>query len=190
MKLSVKIFDIQFSQEWENGSQFGVFSPYCTLTNLLMLVSLIVKDKTMMVQTLERDPFVFQAVKLTSSRTQLPYEYYSLPFCKPKKVFYKGENLGECTAAYVISLKLFKFLSYISINIFVIFYLFIFLCVCVVSLLFIGEVLRGDRIVNTLYNVEMSKDKKCELVCEKRKLNIDESKLMAERIQEEYYVHL
>uniref|UniRef100_A0A3P8NY85 Transmembrane 9 superfamily member n=1 Tax=Astatotilapia calliptera TaxID=8154 RepID=A0A3P8NY85_ASTCA len=87
-----------------------------------------------------------KAVKLTSSRTQLPYEYYSLPFCKPKKVFYKGENLGE--------------------------------------------VLRGDRIVNTLYNVEMSKDKKCELVCEKRKLNIDESKLMAERIQEEYYVHL
>lgn len=187
MKLSVKIFDIQFSQEWENGSQFGVFSPYSTLTNLLMLVSLIVKDKTMMVQTLERDPFVFQAVKLTSSRTQLPYEYYSLPFCKPKKVFYKGENLGECTAAYVISLKLFKFLSYISINIFVMIF---FLCVCVVSLLFIGEVLRGDRIVNTLYNVEMSKDKKCELVCEKRKLNIDESKLMAERIQEEYYVHL
>uniref|UniRef100_A0A3Q4N3Q0 Transmembrane 9 superfamily member n=1 Tax=Neolamprologus brichardi TaxID=32507 RepID=A0A3Q4N3Q0_NEOBR len=87
-----------------------------------------------------------KAVKLTSSRTQLPYEYYSLPFCKPKKVFYKGENLGE--------------------------------------------VLRGDRIVNTLYNVAMSKDKKCELVCEKRKLNIDESKLMAERIQEEYYVHL
>lgn len=92
------------------------------------------KDKTMMVQTLERDPFVFQAVKLTSSRTQLPYEYYSLPFCKPKKVFYKGENLGECTAAYVISLKLFKFLSYISINIFVIFlfcFFGVFLRVCV-----------------------------------------------------------
>lgn len=43
----------------------------------------------------ERDTLVFQAVKLTSSRTQLPYEYYSLPFCKPKAVFYKGENLGE-----------------------------------------------------------------------------------------------
>lgn len=38
---------------------------------------------------------VLQAVKLTSSRTQLPYEYYSLPFCKPDSVFYKGENLGE-----------------------------------------------------------------------------------------------
>lgn len=152
-----------------------------------MLVSLILKDKTMIVQTLERDPFVFQAVKLTSSRTQLPYEYYSLPFCKPKEVVYKGENLGERTAAYVISLKLLKLLSYISINIFVIFFLFVFF---VVSLLFIGEVLRGDRIVNTLYNVEMNKDKKCELVCEKTKLSIDESKLMAERIQEEYYVHL
>lgn len=131
MKLSVKIFDIQFSQEWENGSQFGVFSPYCTLTNLLMLVSLIVKDKTMMVQTLERDPFVFQAVKLTSSRTQLPYEYYSLPFCKPKKVFYKGENLGECTAAYVISLKLFKFFI-IYIYKYICDFLFIFfVCACV-----------------------------------------------------------
>ena len=42
--------------------------------------------------------FVFQAVKLTSSRTQLPYEYYSLPFCKPESVFYKGENLGKWTA--------------------------------------------------------------------------------------------
>lgn len=43
----------------------------------------------------ETADWVLQAVKLTSSRTQLPYEYYSLPFCKPKTVFYKGENLGE-----------------------------------------------------------------------------------------------
>ena len=50
--------------------------------------------------------------------------------------------------------------------------------------------MRGDRIVNTLYTVEMNKDKKCEVVCGKKKLNIEESKLIAERIQEEYYVHL
>lgn len=52
-------------------------------------------------------PPVFQAVKLTSSRTQLPYEYYSLPFCKPKSVFYKGENLGKWDAweFSVVSLK-------------------------------------------------------------------------------------
>lgn len=39
-------------------------------------------------------PFSLQAVKLTSSRTQLPYEYYSLPFCQPTKITYKAENLG------------------------------------------------------------------------------------------------
>src|SRR5689334_7827217 len=36
--------------------------------------------------------FVFrQAVKMTSSITQLPYSYYSLPFCKPNasKLVYK-----------------------------------------------------------------------------------------------------
>lgn len=40
--------------------------------------------------------FFLQAVKLTSSRTQLPYEYYSLPFCQPTKITYKAENLGMC----------------------------------------------------------------------------------------------
>lgn len=55
---------------------------------------------------------------------------------------------------------------------------------------FVGEVLRGDRIVNTLYNVQMNRDRKCEMVCSKKKLSIDQSKLVAERIQEEYYVHL
>jgi len=37
---------------------------------------------------------LFQAVKMTSSKTQLPYEYYSLPFCKPEHVDHKSENLG------------------------------------------------------------------------------------------------
>lgn len=48
----------------------------------------------------ETDHLVLQAVKLTSSRTQLPYEYYSLPFCKPDAVFYKGENLGESSLVF------------------------------------------------------------------------------------------
>jgi transmembrane 9 superfamily protein 2/4 len=33
--------------------------------------------------------------KLTSVHTQLPYQYYSLPFCKPPKITDKVENLGE-----------------------------------------------------------------------------------------------
>lgn len=48
--------------------------------------------------------------------------------------------------------------------------------------------------MNTPYQVQMNQDKKCELVCAKpgqpAKLSVAESKLIAERIQEEYYVHL
>ncbi|GMI95118.1 endomembrane protein 1 [Hibiscus trionum] len=33
--------------------------------------------------------------KLTSIKTQLPYSYYSLPFCTPKKIVDSAENLGE-----------------------------------------------------------------------------------------------
>jgi transmembrane 9 superfamily protein 2/4 len=33
--------------------------------------------------------------KLTSIKTQLPYEYYSLNYCKPEKILNKAENLGE-----------------------------------------------------------------------------------------------
>lgn len=33
--------------------------------------------------------------KLTSIKTQLPYSFYSLPFCRPKKILDSAENLGE-----------------------------------------------------------------------------------------------
>ena len=38
-----------------------------------------------------------KAVKMTSTHTQLPYEYYSLKFCAPKNgtYIYKSENLGK-----------------------------------------------------------------------------------------------
>ncbi|XP_073538899.1 transmembrane 9 superfamily member 4 [Phyllobates terribilis] len=98
----------------------------------------------------QNDPVDIKAVKLTSSRTQLPYEYYSLPFCRPTTVTYKAENLGE--------------------------------------------VLRGDRIVNTPFKVLMNNNKKCEILCNTPNsplvLKADDSKLIAERIQEDYYVHL
>lgn len=32
---------------------------------------------------------------MTSIKTQLPYDYYSLPFCSPEKVQYIPENLGK-----------------------------------------------------------------------------------------------
>jgi len=92
-----------------------------------------------------------KAVKLTSVKAQLPYEYYSLPFCKPSDgIHYKTENLGE--------------------------------------------VLRGDRIVNTPYKVQMAKDNNCEVLCggPDNKLTLDkkESNLLIQRIKQEYTVHL
>lgn len=33
--------------------------------------------------------------KLSSSKTQLPYEYYSLPYCQPPTIVNSAENLGE-----------------------------------------------------------------------------------------------
>lgn len=92
-----------------------------------------------------------KAVKMTSTRTQLPYEYYSLPFCVPKNgIEYKSENLGE--------------------------------------------VLRGDRIVNTPYEVRMAEDFSCKLLCQSPGNPLvwkgeDEAKVMS-RIKHEYVVHL
>ena len=33
--------------------------------------------------------------KLSSIKTQLPYEYYSLPYCRPEKIVHSAEHLGE-----------------------------------------------------------------------------------------------
>lgn len=95
-----------------------------------------------------------KAVKMTSIRTQLPYEYYSLPFCLPKggasAIHYKSENLGE--------------------------------------------VLRGDRIVNTPYIVKMAESTQCSLLCHSADnpihWSVGQSQMVVDRIQHEYFVHL
>jgi Endomembrane protein 70 len=33
--------------------------------------------------------------KLTSTKTQMPYDYYSLPYCKPVNLGLQKENLGQ-----------------------------------------------------------------------------------------------
>jgi len=40
--------------------------------------------------------------KLTSTRTQLPYRYYVLPYCQPKAIVEASENLGEIMMGDVI----------------------------------------------------------------------------------------
>lgn len=99
-------------------------------------------------------PIEVKAVKMTSIHTQLPYEYYSLPLCRPKNgsksIHYKSENLGE--------------------------------------------VLRGDRIVNTPYDVKMAENVHCTLLCHPPNKPINwssrESQVVVDRIQHEYFVHL
>lgn len=86
-----------------------------------------------------------RAVKMTSSKTQLPYEYFTLPMCKPEKVEYISENLGE--------------------------------------------VLRGDRIVRTSYDVKMNKIVGCQVLCEQA-LSADDLKNFKRMIKNEYNVHL
>ncbi|XP_041968670.1 transmembrane 9 superfamily member 4 isoform X2 [Aricia agestis] len=58
----------------------------------------------------------------------------------------------------------------------------------------LGEVLRGDRIVNTPYEVNMAENIKCKLLCHKKNdpinWSVEESEKVASRIEHEYYVHL
>lgn len=41
------------------------------------------------------DAIGIKVVKLDSIKTQLPYDYYSLPFCKPPVIEETAEGLGE-----------------------------------------------------------------------------------------------
>jgi hypothetical protein len=50
--------------------------------------------------------------QLSSIKTQLPYSYYSLPFCRPGTIVDSAENLGEVlrgdrieNSLYVVSLR-------------------------------------------------------------------------------------
>lgn len=47
------------------------------------------------VQWWQGDPLRVKVNKLSSTKTQLPYSYYSLPYCRPKRIVDSAENLGE-----------------------------------------------------------------------------------------------
>lgn len=61
---------------------------------------------------MQGDELKVKVNKLTSTKTQLPYTYYSLPFCRPEKIVDSTENLGEVlrgdrieNSPYVVSLE-------------------------------------------------------------------------------------
>ncbi len=54
----------------------------------------------------------------------------------------------------------------------------------------LGEILRGDRIVNTRYDVKMRVNTECKILCTSIKLSEEQSKALAKRIRDAYHVHL
>ena len=89
---------------------------------------------------------LLQVNKLTSTKTQLPYEYYSLPYCRPDPIVNSAENLGE--------------------------------------------VLRGDRIENSLYKLEMRLDEQCKVVCKLDGLTSKQTSDFQNKIDDEYRVNM
>uniref|UniRef100_A0A804KR02 Transmembrane 9 superfamily member n=1 Tax=Musa acuminata subsp. malaccensis TaxID=214687 RepID=A0A804KR02_MUSAM len=83
--------------------------------------------------------------KLSSTKTQLPYDFYFLDYCKPSKIMNNAENLGE--------------------------------------------VLRGDRIENSIYVFKMRRDETCKVSC-RTKLTAESAKNFKEKIDDEYRVNM
>jgi transmembrane 9 superfamily protein 2/4 len=96
------------------------------------------------VEYLDGDEVPLKVIKLTSVHTQLPYRFYDLPFCRPKKIVDDKENLGE--------------------------------------------VLRGDRIENSLYEIYAGNNTACKVLCEKD-YDASDVKLFAQRVEQDYRVH-
>ncbi|BFZ60689.1 hypothetical protein YB2330_001731 [Saitoella coloradoensis] len=90
------------------------------------------------------DPIPLQVNKLTSSKTQLPYAYYDLPF------FPKPRNPKKA-----------------SLN--------------------IGEILRGDRIMASDYELRMGEDVDCKWLGDVE-INADQARRAEEMVREEYVI--
>lgn len=67
---------------------------------------------------MQGDELKVKVNKLTSTKTQLPYSYFSLPYCRPKKIVDSAENLGEVlrgdrieNSPFVVSFDTVKHLS-------------------------------------------------------------------------------
>ncbi|KAJ0263992.1 Transmembrane 9 superfamily member 7 [Hirschfeldia incana] len=91
------------------------------------------------------DPLYVKVNKLSSTKTQLPYDYYYLNYCKPPKIVNNAENLGE--------------------------------------------VLRGDRIENSVYTFQMLEDQPCKVGC-RAKLDAESTKNFKEKIDDEYRANM
>lgn len=65
------------------------------MTHELSIENLRYLDVSSLLYLLQGDLLKVKVNKLTSTKTQLPYSYYSLPYCLPEKIVDSAENLGE-----------------------------------------------------------------------------------------------
>lgn len=61
------------------------------------------------------DPVQLKVNKLTSTKTQVPYPYYSLPFCAPETIIDSVENLGEILLGDKIENSDYKFDTHVDV---------------------------------------------------------------------------
>eukprot|EP00195_Chlamydomonas_chlamydogama_P006578 CAMPEP_0202903266 /NCGR_PEP_ID=MMETSP1392-20130828/23330_1 /ASSEMBLY_ACC=CAM_ASM_000868 /TAXON_ID=225041 /ORGANISM="Chlamydomonas chlamydogama, Strain SAG 11-48b" /LENGTH=640 /DNA_ID=CAMNT_0049590357 /DNA_START=131 /DNA_END=2053 /DNA_ORIENTATION=+ len=94
----------------------------------------------------KKDLIGLKVNKLSSIKNQLPYEYYSLPYCRPEKIVQSAENLGE--------------------------------------------VLRGDRIENSLYQIQMRVDEQCKILCRIEALTTAQAKAFRAKVDDDYRVNM
>ena len=94
----------------------------------------------------QKDLVGLKVNKISSVKNQLPYEYYSLPYCRPEKIQQSAENLGE--------------------------------------------VLRGDRIENSLYQIQMRVDEQCKILCRIPALTTAQSNAFRAKIEDDYRVNM
>ncbi|KAK3130945.1 hypothetical protein QOZ80_6BG0500030 [Eleusine coracana subsp. coracana] len=57
----------------------------------------------------KKDLLAVKVGQLSSIKTQLPYSYYSLPFCRPRTVINSANNLGEVLRGDLIENSLYEF---------------------------------------------------------------------------------
>jgi len=86
-----------------------------------------------------------QVNKVTSTKTQIPYQYYKLPFCKPEKIKQQQETLGE--------------------------------------------VLEGEAVASSPYEVKMKVTEGCKILC-RTEYSDYKTKLIRKLIRNEYRGHL
>uniref|UniRef100_A0A6V7QQ63 Transmembrane 9 superfamily member n=1 Tax=Ananas comosus var. bracteatus TaxID=296719 RepID=A0A6V7QQ63_ANACO len=133
------------SSHWIDLGRRRFVSRFCLLLFELFYGSLGVVSSVEEDSSRNDDELQVKVNKLSSTKTQLPYDYYFLDYCKPPNIVNSAENLGE--------------------------------------------VLRGDRIENSVYAFKMGRDESCKVAC-RTKLTQQAVKKFKEKIDDEYRVNM